>query len=109
MSKARRILLQAELEGYLVGVVETPANHVSFQPDEKSKIPYPHIVYARDPAYKLSADNTTYRHEDKYIVTYIDLEPDSSVFDELEKRMYCSHTTSFVEDGLHHDVFELYH
>lgn len=111
MSLERRLLLQAELEGYIAGHpdVESPDIHVSFQPDEATKIEYPHIVYVRDPAYKLRADNITYRQEDKYVVTYIDRKPDSPVFDELEKRPYCSHTASFVEDGLHHDVFDLYH
>lgn len=107
----RRLLLQAELEAYFDDDdrVSTPGDHVSFQPDEKSEIKYPHIVYSRDPAYKFYADNIRFLHRDKYQMTYIDRKPDSLVFDELEKRPYCSHTASFVEDGLHHDVFDLYH
>lgn len=107
----RRILLQAELEGYFEDDdrVDDPSLHVSFQPDEKSQIRYPHIIYVRDPAYKLHADNIRYLHKDKYVMTYISLESTSTVFDELEKRPYCSHTASFVEDGLNHDVFDLYH
>lgn len=109
MTKARRLQVQAELEGYLEGVVSDPTQHVSFQPDESSKIKYPHIVYSRDPAYKVHADNITYLLRDRYEVTYIDREPDSPVFDKLELRPNCSHTASFVEDGLHHAVFDLYH
>lgn len=111
MSKARRLLVQSELEGYFEGDdrVTDASLHVSFQPDEQSEIIYPHIVYSRDPAYKVSADNKTYRLNDKYVVTYIDRKPDSPVFDKLDKRIYCSHKASFVEDGLHHDVFDLYH
>lgn len=107
----RRLLLQAELEAYFADDdrVTVPANHVSFQPPEGTKIPYPHIVYSRDPAYKLHADNVRFLHRDKYVMTYIDRNPDSLVFDELEKRPYCSHTASFVEDGLNHHVFDLYH
>ena len=109
--KERRLLLSAELKAYMAlhPEVSDPAKHVSFQPAEGSQIPYPHIVYSRDPAYKLHADNTTYRHKDKYVVTYIDRKPDSPVFDALDKRTLCSHRASFVEDGLHHDVFDLYH
>lgn len=109
--KQRRLLLQTELEGYFTGVpgISNPSEHVSFQPDEKSQIQYPHIVYVRDPAYKLAADNVRYLHRDKYVMTYMDRKPDSLVFDALEKRPYCSHKASFVEDGIHHDVFDLYH
>lgn len=111
MGKARRLLLQSELEGYFANDarVTDPSEHVSFQPDENSKIKYPHIVYSRDPAYVTHADNIPYQHVDKYEMQYIDRNPDSPVFDELEKRPYCSHKSSFVEDGLHHSVFDLYH
>jgi hypothetical protein len=111
MTEERRLLLQADLESYFEDDprVEDASLHVSFQPNEESQIPYPHIVYHRDPAYKRHADNIRYLHRDKYVLTYIDRKPDSLVFDELEKRPYCSHTASFVEDGLNHDVFDLYH
>ena len=107
----RRLLLQAELEAYLADHPEVtdPAEHVSFQPPEGTMMKYPHIVYSRDPAYKRHADNVRFVHRDKYVMTYIDRSPDSLVFDELEKRPLCSHTASFVEDGLNHYVFDLYH
>lgn len=109
--KERRLLLQAELEAYFADDprVENASEHVSFQPNEDSEIKYPHIVYSRDPAYKALADNIRYLQRDKYQTTYIDRKPDSLVFDELEKRPLCLHIASFVEDGLHHDVFDLYH
>jgi hypothetical protein len=111
MTEARRTELQLVLEGYFEDDdrVSDPSKHVSFQPDEESKLKYPHIVYSRDPAYKLHADNSTYRRKDKYVVTYIDREPDSLVFDALEERPQCSHKASFVEDGLNHSVFDLYY
>lgn len=111
MSKARRLLLQVELEGYLNTDprVSDPSEHVSFQPSEMTKIKYPHIVYSRPPAYQVHADNIPYVHIDKYEVQLIDRDPDSPIFDELLTRAHCSHTTTFVEDGLHHSVFDLYH
>lgn len=111
MGKARRLLLQSELEGYFDddNRVIDKSEHVSFQPDEKTKIKYPHIIYSRDPAYIFNADNIPYIRQDKYEVTYIDRDPDSPIFDELAMRAYCSHKSSFVEDGLHHSVFDLYH
>lgn len=111
MTSARRLELQSELEGYfaLDSRVTDASFHVSFQPDEASEIAYPHIVYKRDPAYTVRADNILYFKRDKYEVKYIDRKPEGLVFELLEKRPYCSHKASFVEDGLHHDVFDLYH
>lgn len=111
MGLARRLVLQAELEALLEPDprVENPENHVSFQPDENSQLAYPHIVYSRDPAYSAKADNIGYRRMDRYKITYIDRKPDNPVFDVLDERPYCSHTTSFATDGLNHDVFDLYH
>ena len=108
MFQDRQRLLQTELEGYLAGRVTNPENHVSFQPSEGTKIEYPHIVYVMSPAYTRKADNISYLKKDKYEVTYIDRKPASPVFDKLEKRSYTSHKASFVEDGLHHYVFDLY-
>ena len=111
MSDPRRVELQHELEGYFEDDprVTDPSLHVSFQPDEKSEIKYPHIVYVRDPAYKLSADNIVYIRRAKYVVTYIDRKPEAPAFDALDRRPYCSHTASFAVDGLNHSVFDLYH
>lgn len=109
--KERRLLLQSELERYFDNdnrVIDS-SDHVSFQPDEETTIKYPHITYSRDPAYIMYADNIPYLSKMKYEVTYIDRDPDSPVFDELFKRPDCSHKSSFVEDGLNHSVFDLYH
>lgn len=113
MGLARRTELQVELETLLANLNDSriveASEHVSFQPDEASVLKYPHIVYSRDPAYIAKADNIVYRHMDHYVVTYIDRKPDNPVLDILVRRLYCSHSASFVADGLHHDVFDLYH
>lgn len=106
MGLARRLILQADLQTILGGV--SPEERVSFQPDENSVLKYPHIVYSRDSAYSAKADNILYRLKDHYKVTYIDRSPDNPVFDVLVAYPYCSHATSFVADGLNHDVFDLY-
>lgn len=111
MSRERRLILQKELEGYLedYDVVTNPSEHVSFQPNEESRIPYPHIIYEMDPADNTFADNLKYLRFSKYRVTLIDRNPDSPVFYDIEKREYCDHSTSFVQDGLNHFVFDLYY
>lgn len=113
MGLAQREELQTELETLLASVndnrVEDVSEHVSFQPDEGSVLQYPHIVYSRDPAYTFKADNLNYRRMDHYVVTYIDRKPDNSVLDLLMDLPYCSPKATFVIEGLHHDVFDLYH
>lgn len=85
------------------------SDQVHFQPNLDVKMVYPAIVYSRDPSFKAHADNVVYRKMEHYQATLIDLDPDNPVFDLLDDRPYCSHERSFVEDGLHHDVFDLYH
>ena len=88
------------------------AGHVSkvyFSPDEESQMVYPCITYSRDPTYTVAADNQKYLVRDRYTVTLIDRMPLNPAFDVLLNLPHCSHQTSFVADGLHHDVFDLYH
>lgn len=82
---------------------------VYFQPNESSQIEYPCITYSRDPTYIVAADNVKYLRRGRYQVTLIDRKPENPAFDILLNLPYCSHTTSFVADGLNHDVFDLYH
>lgn len=107
MSKDNHEQLQTELEDILGGTL--PENRVYFQPDENSKLQYPCIVFERAPAYRAHADNSIYRSMHRYQVTIMDRKPDSPAVDTLVARSYCSPTASFVSDGLHHDVFDLYH
>lgn len=102
MAQSQRLELQSILEGLV--------DNVYYQPPDTILMQYPCIVYGRDlGAYKAYADNTGYRLVSRYQVTFISREPDSPVFDELGLMPKCSHQRSFVADGLHHDVFELYH
>lgn len=107
----KRVELQGQLESYFDddSRVTEPSKHVSYQPDENSVLAYPHIVYSRDPAYKLHADNLRYLATSRYKVTYIDRKPDQPAFFELDKRPLCSHEASFIRDGLNHYIFDLYH
>lgn len=107
MSQSQREKLQIELEEILGG--NLPEDRVYFQPTENSKLIYPCIVYGRNPAYREHADNIVYRIMQRYEVTLIDRKPDSPAYDVFVSRLYCSASTSFVADGLHHDVFDLYH
>lgn len=82
---------------------------VYYQPDEGTKLEYPCILYKRDPTSVTHADNIKYRLRGRYQITLIDRLPDHSAFDVLLSLPYCSHSASFVADGLNHDIFDLYH
>lgn len=103
MAKARRLLLQTELEEIL------GSDQVHFQPGPDVTMVYPSIVYSEDPDFQVHADNTVYRSMQRYEVTLIDPDPDNPVKDVLRQRILCSNTRNFPADGLNHYVFDLYH
>ena len=85
------------------------SRNVYFQPPEHVVMQYPCIVYSRDGASRISADNAGYRRVQRYQVTLIDRDPDNPAVEKLGLLPLCSDIRSFVADGLNHDVFELYH
>jgi len=70
---------------------------------------YPCIVYGRDGAWRVSADNAGYRRVQKYQVTLIDRKPNNPAVETLGLLPLCTDDRSFKADGLNHDVFELYY
>jgi hypothetical protein len=99
----RRLQLQTLLEQIL------GSGNVYFQPPDNVTMQYPCIVYGRDGASRISADNSGYRRVQKYQVTLIDRNPENPAVVKLGLLPLCRDIRSFVSDGLNHDVFELYH
>lgn len=81
---------------------------VYFQPSENVEMQYPCIVYKRDLANTEFADNGPYRHHLRYLVTYIDRNPDNIVTDKIKNLPYCRFERFFTADNLNHDVFNLH-
>jgi hypothetical protein len=98
-----RLLLQALLESLL------ESENVYFQPPESLRMQYPCIVYHRDTAETLFADNGPYRHTKQYQVTVIDRNPDSVIPDRVAELPLCKHSRFFTANNLNHDVFSLYY
>ena len=98
----QRIELQAILEGIL------GTRNVYFQPPPNVQMKYPCIVYQRLFADTTFAGNRPYRYEKRYQVTYIDRNPDSLVPDKIAELPMCVFNRYFAQDGLNHDVFNLY-
>lgn len=81
---------------------------VYFQPPESVKLSYPCIIYQLSNANVLYADNKKYMKHDRYSVTLIDKDPDSSIRDGLEELDYCSFERYFTSDNLNHYVYLVY-
>lgn len=99
----RRLDLQALLET-TVGSGVT----VYFQPPAKIQLAYPCVVYHRDQADTVFADNSPYRYTQRYQVTVIDQDPDSDILMKIASLPMCLYNRRFAADNLNHDVYVLY-
>jgi hypothetical protein len=95
------------LHSILLGFMPEGGN-VYFQPPENIQMTYPCIVYQRDYALNLNADNGTYHHRKRYQVTIIDKDPDSDIPDKVAAMSYSAFLRFFVTDNLNHDVYNVY-
>lgn len=84
------------------------SRNVYFQPPESVKLKYPCIVYERSGSRNYHADNDKYLKYKQYTVTYIDVNPDSEIPDEIEKMDHCRFERWFALDNLNQWRFTLY-
>lgn len=92
----------------LQNLLETCAPHVYFQPPESLKMAYPCIVYRRDFADTLFADNKPYLHRKRYQVIVIDKSPDSPIPAKVAALPMCVFDRHYTADQLNHDAFKLF-
>lgn len=97
-----RLQLQAMLKT-LPGV-----KAVYFQAPGVEKMEYPCIVYEKSDTFKSHADNNPYRMENGYLLTVMDWDPDSPLFEAVDSLPKCRFDRAFASDQLNHQVFELY-
>lgn len=89
-------------------ILKTLTANVYFQPPANVQMLYPCIVYEKDVADTIFADNKPYRHVKRYQVTVIDRNPDSEIPDKVASLPLTTKQRTFVTDGLNHDVFYTY-
>lgn len=82
--------------------------NVYFQPPANVQMKYPCIVYNVDSLDSKFADNGPYLHTKRYLVTGIDPDPDSAIFDLISALPLCSFSQRFVVDNLYHSAFSLF-
>lgn len=80
-----------------------------FTPPSSINMKYPCIKYELERIDSSFADNLPYKTAKKYIVTVIDIDPDSEIPEEMMKIPYCRFDRSYIADGLNHFVFTLYY
>lgn len=80
-----------------------------FDPPMNFEMEYPCIVYDQPISSSQYADGKKYIKHKRYTVTVIDDDPDSEIANRLYDEFdYCYHSTSFVSDGMHHFVYDIY-
>lgn len=95
-----------DLHQILTDIPEVEAAY--FQPDQNVRIEYPCIVYQRSYGYISYADSLKYWRKNRYSVTVIDRNPDSTIVDAVEELPYTQIERFFIVDGLNHTVFQTY-
>lgn len=108
-----RIDLQLELETrfskWNQSINGESDSHVYYQSPSAIKMMYPCILYSLDSEKKIYANNTGYKRDNRYKVTIIDKDPDSTLRFILDDMQYCSFDRMFISDNLYHYVFTLYY
>lgn len=98
-----------ELYDVLKDIIGDDGN-VYFQPPENLKIKYPCIVFERNDAYIVRADNNPYIVTKRYTVTLITKTADNDIYlDKLLQLPMCSFDRQFITDNLVHEVFNIYY
>jgi hypothetical protein len=99
---AQRLQLQNLLEE-AVG-----SSNVYFQPPSTIQMQYPCIVYTKDAADTIFADNSPYRFARRYQIIVIDSDPDSGIPEKIAALPMCTFDRFYTADNLNHDVFRIF-
>lgn len=90
-------------------VLKTITSNVYFQePPPNVGMQYPCIVYDRDAANTRFAGNSPYRYTQRYMVTIIEEEPDSTLLDAVAALPQSAFNRHYAANNLNHDVFVIY-
>lgn len=81
---------------------------VYFQPPEGHLMEYPAIVYNHSETFKRHANNNPYLMKKGYMLTAMDKDPDSELFDAIEMLPLCTLDRAFSVGELNHKVYTIY-
>lgn len=94
------------LQTLLQGILET--KNVYFQPPPTVEMKYPCIVYRRDKANTIFADDKPYQNAKRYQVIVVDRDPDSVIPAKVAALPMCIFDRFYTADNLNHDVYNLF-
>lgn len=69
---------------------------------------YPCIIYSLDTMDIRHADNHPYSHKKRYLITVIDMDPDSVIHEFVAKLPTAGYDRFYKADSLNHHVYRLY-
>ena len=104
-----RLELQTLLEGIMSSYTKDSIQRVWYQPPSSVYLTYPCIIYTLSGKDHLRADNIKYRTMNRYTLTVIDRDPESSLPEIVENGIkYCAFDRIFSVDGLYHTTYTIY-
>lgn len=110
MSMDRRINFHKILvSAYERAYPDAKKAYVYFQPPSNIKMTYPCIVYSRDSADTMFANDQVWHYTQRYQVIIIDAKPDTPILDQLRELPMSLYERHYVADNLNHDVFNIYY
>lgn len=83
--------------------------NVYFQPPSDISMNYPCIIYHLDGVATMYADNTPYLFEKRYLVTYVDQYPDTTIPDQIAQLPTSKFVNHYTADNLNHYSYRLYY
>lgn len=97
---------RTELHNLLKDILQS--EHVYFQPPPSIKIDYPCIIYRRDSANTIFADDTPYHYTKRYQIIVIDSDPDSDIPSKVASLPMCVFDRFYTANNLNHDTFKMF-
>jgi hypothetical protein len=84
------------------------STNVYFQPPESIQLSYPCIIYRKSKIETDHADNNPYNLREKYTITVIDPDPDSTIPNGIAMQSTAFHDRFYTFNNLNHNVFTIY-
>lgn len=83
--------------------------NVYYQAPSNLTIKYPAIKYSRDKIENTHADDVVYNQKTRYSVIVMSKVVDDKIVDDISKLSRCSFDRAYIQDGIHHNIFNLYY
>lgn len=89
-------------------LLKTFVDNVYFQPPVNIRLEYPCIIYKRDNAHTIFADDKPYDIRTRYMVIVIDQDPDSEIPRKVASLPMSSFNRFYIAENLNHDVYSVF-